>query len=506
MLNTVGRSSAGRATGYLTGAPRPAKASRSLYAAEPVRAGLAAEGAGGPVPGGLSFLVAGGRGSRPRSGAGGRGVDECRMPQPDQPPSPVSRAQLVGLLSAAAAVLLVVFGILASRYAGGKRWERAQAELKARALEWESTTPFERAPLWGEPERGSAWNSYHLAIQEVARTVSEEERRALPLCFNTGASRRGKPRTEAELDLARIAIDELEPALALVREGAHRSDSRPSIDWDLGPSHPIMNLLWARDLVNAATAQTHLTLSTGTAIDDRGLLDALQFATDMFTTRPALIERMIGCALLGIVTTQAYDDRVLDALTPDQLRRLEAALAACDARFAATHTTAPLDLALTLSSPDLSRLGPMPFSRAWLWRYGFSTESAFAEMVRSEIDLRTELAARPPEPLAARRAWIESQSEAHAESNPVSGYLTGHQGSADANRVGAIAQLRLLRAVVALRLGARAVDLVDPITNAPFAWRDTPAGRVVSSPGPGRHPTERTVPHPAVEPPAPTGR
>jgi hypothetical protein len=215
------------------------------------------------------------------------------------------------------------------------RWD----EVEAWVAEHESAlapAPIERPVLFGEVFAEDAAPHYARAEELARPIVNARDRDLVDVWAERGiGTKTHDAETRAHHD---ELLASLAPALAALRRGAHCATYTPPAI-DLEPSvenGQIANLLVGRWLANACCIEAAACLSAG---DDLGAvawtLDAASYGSDV-ARRVALIDQMIGNALVAIPTAEFWTDERLAELDATALDRLADGLEALDARHALT--------------------------------------------------------------------------------------------------------------------------------------------------------------------------
>jgi len=330
----------------------------------------------------------------------------------------------------------------------------AQARQDARSCD--------REALFGATKAGSCWESYATARRLTASLGSRDA--AVMKRY------RKDPSTVTREELARL-LGDWQPALAALREGAHRRDARHLAEWSLGLSNHTANLLDARALVNLAVVAAREELAAGRATAAvELLLDAATYGADHVAS-PVLIDRMVGCAVVTIATGEAWSDANLRALDAPALDLLATGLARLDARLPlrvdleteAIFFVNSAQRTLGLWEND-SRLASL-----W-WRYGFSSRWSIADAALHQIRAFERFATVGGESWPERQRLLEREFDSAAvQANPMLVIAMPNLAGAERTQRMTTAIVRLLRVAVEVHRGGVAAPLLDPLGAGPFA-------------------------------------
>ncbi len=396
-------------------------------------------------------------------------VPPLRSPARDANTDPVApssprRARAWGWAIVATIALLIGSVPVIGAWHGAARWDAFRAAAARTQAELEAREPT-RAVLWGEAANERAWPHYERAFALMGKPddpphlayLGRVEGRKLAGVANTEPARQGPTAGEAVATHA--------AALAALRDGAHASDGRRPMDWSKGFDLPVQNLLVARQLANAGVLAAILAAQSGDGMAAvRGLLDVLQLGRDLAHS-PLLIEQMIGCAVLAIVTSNAVEwsglPRHLDA---DALRALADGLASLDAtlRLDADWLAAEAVL-LANQGADALATGNATLGPIATWRHSFSPRLALAEHGLEQLRL-----AAAVQSLCADRGAVDVPTlhvlfaKAATSTNAATRILMPNLGSSTTTRLGTIASVRALRMAVQHAAGQTVTPLPDP--------------------------------------------
>ncbi|MGK0433643.1 MAG: hypothetical protein ACJA0V_002793 [Planctomycetota bacterium] len=321
--------------------------------------------------------------------------------------------------------------------------EREQLRLECRAM------PMTREPLWGQATNEIAFGHY-----EAAGAIM------LPLNDAMREMRSAWLRAP-DKDLSKLALTLREqwlPALAALRAGAHARQLRD--DAERADNSRFVNLLAYRDLVNAALYEARLLLSEGHDVGGvRCLLDALTLGADCVQDG-ALINQMVGVAMLAIVSIDCSDD-MIHAMSPVALEQFAEGLALVDRRLPESMSTKRE----MLFSLDWMRLHQKEYEQqfAGTWQYGFSSRWMVCEAQSMAATSAARIEQMPAANWHERRRVLKAECQQLADSNnPAAGSLMPNYFAAEDNLRQSLAALRMLRVAVDLYRGIDAPALPDP--------------------------------------------
>ncbi len=181
---------------------------------------------------------------------------------------------------------------------------------------------YERDPLWGDREDGLAFESYWEAVELLFPPGDEGAPDALKLTnlLYRGWDVRGEivglPGEQAQsgadafMDLPRV-----QAALTALREGAHRGDARPPIEWSAPPweAHSLFQL---RALGFAATYHADTLAASGEDVAAAYLLlDVAQLGLDLLRT-PLPTHSGTGMAQLNAAPLGPWNNSTVGKLGP----------------------------------------------------------------------------------------------------------------------------------------------------------------------------------------------
>jgi len=333
-------------------------------------------------------------------------------------------------------LLLLVVGLAIGTH---RQWSRMQERLQARLKEKE-TRSLERPPLYGEPVDGSAWDSYQRALDGIPKDLKPDD-------FDSKLDRF----VEGDLSLreeVRSLVAPLAGIPLLLRQGARCREGIRRRNWEKGMAMEIPGLLGSQR-VNAIA----LALAVEHKIENRpqeaiqAVVDALQFSRDL-ANDGSLIEAMISVALQGAAQDLLVRWLKEDSLPANCLSTLSQALQRTDEQHPTFLTLMRSEsLMFDATCIDPSRAGAdmpsIPFVSSYLFASAANRFHEFAE------------AFAPIEKLP----WIEQQRASRdleervlSHWNPILGIMVPGLIGADRALYERLAQLRLLRAAVALRL------------------------------------------------------
>jgi hypothetical protein len=380
------------------------------------------------------------------------------------------RSILIG--AAALALLGLVAGAFAVQRLAGRRWDAMTSWIASTQRAWDARD-FRRAALHGSVVPGSAFERYTAALA-YARELQADHDRLVALWHRPETLAAG----EAERLRARWA-----PAVAAMREGAHREDARRPVRFDAGVGgQAIADLLGARWIVNTTVldAREHLAAGAPQAAVE-ATLDAATFGADLVGS-PIMVEQIIGIAMVAIATGETWTDARLAELDAEALTVLANGLRGLDA-WLAPGLCLQGEVLLFAHSLDV------PARKRWhAWRYAFSTRWMTADAVlevAAALDRSGAIsAARWPQ----RQALVERlNAELAASPNTIVRSGFSHLLTAEQNLRHALASLRMLRIAVDLRRGLGAPLLDDPLGGGALQVVETGTGLVLWSEGTRRN-------------------
>ena len=274
--------------------------------------------------------------------------------------------------------------------------------------------------------------------------------------LGAAAHDRAKQELAVPVDQRSVEVDPAwSAALTALSEGARRSDARYPLDLDAPLDTQVPDLLAWRTLTNVAGAEVRRRIATGDSEGAVALgLDALTMATDVLRA-PLLIQQMIGCALVAILTDQTFDEEALSHLDDASRATLTRGLAVLDD---ATRTWCDGRAeALVIGTQALGSDG----SR---------------DSVRAALALATfwdEVAAAPASGWQTRQSQLEAIAARHPD-EPIAS-VPGVVVNCERMIRQAAARIRLLR----LAAGDGTVTLEDPLGDGPFLRQETAEGAIV---------------------------
>ena len=402
------------------------------------------------------------------------------------PPRPLrGTARRCRVRLVAAALLVVVvggLGALGVHEVADARWAEMQSWAASATQQWQQRD-YRRTALWGETTAGSAFACY-----QRARDVAE------PLC------RADKLLKELWLDPEQVAPAEAAalrsrwaPAIAAMREGAHRADARPAVAFEKGFSMPAHNLLAGRWITNMAVIEARELRAAGRGREAvELLLDAATMGADLVRS-PMLIDQMIGAALVVIATSEAWPAFESAHLDREALDLLAQGLARLDGLLPASLA---YDGELLLKAHTFLNADPQAWpenqgastSLAPGWRHGFSWRwmmaDAFGELVAAAAELR----AATDESWPLREQRLERiGARCQAAANPLLRQMWPNVASVEHTLRQMLTMVRLLRLAVDAHRGLPPAALNDPLGKGPIAVAETDAGVRFTSAGIRHH-------------------
>ena len=359
---------------------------------------------------------------------------------------------------------------------------RATRQVRAIGAEYqERLAAFDgrRPVLHGEARDGLAFDEYGEAVELLREDVYDE-------WVEYAAVR------ETSAEAARAARDKHlaghQPALEALARGARTTDAKRHIDWSLRTPLQTASLLRSRALNNLAVLSAAQHLDAGRsklALDV--LLDGMQHGRDLLAS-PQLIESMIGIALMGVCGKEAFlKGGLLDRFDASQLARLERALTILEQNLplediAWDGEVAVLAHYLSLDDKDSELFPDGDWNLQGLVPQGYFRRAMLSQVVEQVTRLRDLRDATRDlawdERVARQDELIEELTRDAGPPN-----IAQMLPSVLTSRAGGLAQLRLLRAAVQLRLGREAPQLADPF-GGQLSITETPEGWTIRSRGP----------------------
>jgi hypothetical protein len=371
------------------------------------------------------------------------------------------------------AVLVLLGGVAVTAQEGA-----AVGRIAAEGRQFEALVDgadWRRAPLYGEPVGGAAFDEYEAALASLDEHV---------LC-EWGAYREAFDAGEADAnELAQALVAANRSSLEALRRGAHAADASWEMDWERGMGAHVPSLMDCRSLANLAWAAAEVELAAGSpaaAVDV--LLDGAQFGGDLLQS-PSLIGGFIGRAVLSASLQDALVDHgMLQRLPAPELARLAAALRKLDARLETRGLAREAELACFARSFEQARvngtrLSVEPGLRSW--ENGFSETLGGAAVFEEGLRVQAELTGIESLPWAAAKAQLEGV-DARAEDTNLT--LLGFQVSVELSCRIAVAELRLMIGAAEARAGVEGKLLLDPF-GSKFVAKETPEGMSLRSVGP----------------------
>lgn len=309
-----------------------------------------------------------------------------------------------------------------------------------------------REVLYGQAQPGNAWEGYAKAIGLAADP-------AMPL---------REDRLEEALQgshlPSNVELAAWQPALQALRDGARCQSARSLVDLRAGYLAALPDVRAMLDLGHAAMVTARHALANGAA---RGgieqMLDALTYAVDL-SRSPVLFEQMLGAKLLHAIAAQGLSDPVLVGLEPSELTFLADALAIADAQAPCTVNTHGEALLAGGMLVDYQPGDQLPAVSIWqTWRHGFSAQRLAFDALQGVRQLAQDVANdRSPDWPQREVRLREFANSIRNSANALLRMVAANHLEAERDLRRAIADLRLLRLVVAERLG-QGLELQDPL-------------------------------------------
>lgn len=345
---------------------------------------------------------------------------------------------------AAGTLALALSGVV-SRPAGNSDAERVilDAWLSAASSRQQTTSVRGTASTGAAGIPGPAFDAY----AEAAASIRS---------LGAAAHDRAKLELAAPLGERSVEFDpDWSTALTALSEGARRTDAQYPLDLDTPLDTQVPDLLAWRTLTNIAGAEVRRRIATGDSEGAVALgLDALTMATDVLRA-PLLIQQMIGCALVAILTDQTFDEEALSLLDDASRATLTRGLAVLDdaTRTWCDGRAEALVIGTQALGPDGSR-----------------------EAVTTALALATfwdEVAAAPASGWQTRRSQLEAIAERHPD-EPIAS-VSGIVVNCERMIRQAAARIRLLR----LAAGDGTMTFEDPLGDGPFLRQESTDGAIV---------------------------
>lgn len=360
-----------------------------------------------------------------------------------------SRRRLWFVLTGVALTLLVG-GLVARHHHVKAQWARMRG-LATAALSAYEARDGARPPLYGVARSGNAFDGYARAFALASSPELEPAREELEALLDDAAAR-------PDLAAWRSALEALHEAA--------RCDRAVSLaDVRKGFEMPLLDLPSMLDLVRAACLDGRSRIHAGPPREGlHRLLDALALATDL-TTSAVLIEQLVGFAQLQSIATAGFGDATLDRLGADDLQMLAEALQRADDRVP-TCASPSGDVLLwgqQLVGSELRGGADFELPVWQSWRHGFSVRLMAAESWLRMHEYAKTMDAAWAETWPKRKARYEAyEAELDTRANPFLRLIGGNHKLAEEQMRTALTHLRLLRSVVAARLGTP-LELDDPL-------------------------------------------
>lgn len=342
---------------------------------------------------------------------------------------------IAGLLAGLAVVAVFWMKAVADRRRDDMARDIAAEVAKVRAL------PGGRAVLSGTAQPGNAWDDYDQALAECQKT-------AVGMRLDVILDPKGEDKPGGAL----AQLPQFLPAIARLRSGTRRAESRKNYDWEKGammstPSLTACNqvasfaLLHARTLAKAG--------KPGEALDE--ILDVMQFGRDVASDGP-VITYMIGMAHATLALQEAKGLFEAGALDPASCGKLERALRTLSGEFPSFEdaiTRESVFFGSTLVENAGSNFAASLFYmnaarqlRGWTQRCAAASRVSWAEALKVESEVLAEV----------EKSW-----------NPIAKIAAPAfvRTGGKASRMGR-ARINLLLAAVHYRNAGEVLDLEDP--------------------------------------------
>lgn len=385
-------------------------------------------------------------------------------------PTPLPVRTLIAAATAAATLLLagaaaVHMRLVAACDAMEQRVEALEASWTARS--------FARPTAWGDASDGEAFEHYEAATR-LATELLQRDEQAMVAALRCSDEQLAT--TGAEL-LARWR-----PVVDALRAGAQCGRATPP-PWPLdGSPRGTSNLLASRWAANAAVFAARAARHERRFADAvRHTLDAAMFGADI-ARRGAIVQQMIGGAILAIGSSEAWTDDALARLDRPALDRLAAGLERIDRSL---PPWLDLDAELLLLARSLRQQPAAEQGAASSsWRYAFSARWEVADAFARTARLADDLARQRDLGWQARKVALARAVDAIAGGpNPTAHHCAGNLVAAEGTWREVLARLRLLRLAVDHRRDAATELLGDPLADGPLTVAVTAEGLRIASLG-----------------------
>lgn len=286
-------------------------------------------------------------------------------------------ARTLSYAAALSGVAALTGGVMLHRNMDAWDSVRAQASIIEGEL---AEIRFERDVLWGQPEEGSAMNSFRLAAELV-----EVERLGYSSLGPLMKVLEGPFDSEALREL--LDSPPVQEAFALVRRGAHQLDATP-VGYPNLDDFARPRLVTGRTLVLLIRAHAQNRGAEGRDLDAaRWMLDAAQMGID-YARAPLTIDRAIGTTLARIALQGSnWEEKDLSFLGDEGLHEIRTAIPKLQEEIRLLPWAGAADYVKFVDT--LSEQMPDPWSEpfnALTW-YGRSAQlGAEFHLVLSELD------------------------------------------------------------------------------------------------------------------------
>mgnify|MGYP006990009733 CR=1 FL=1 len=379
------------------------------------------------------------------------------------------------ILACAAVVLLAVVAVWFVRQRADAAWQTMQATIATIEAELRAQ-PTQRAPLWGEPGPGNAFEHYQRA---AVRLPDRDEWRdeLADTC-------------EASAPPSASLREPWPAALAALRAGAAATDVARPLPGH-GRADPTEVLWQWRMVAQCAGLEARALRAAGDHVGAaRCWLDAASLAGDL-TQGATLIEHLVAAALIGWLCTE-LSEAELERMPADALELLAAGCARLDARLPVAPDPRP-DL-LTMAA--LVQAADTPGGIAADWRHGFSLRWSIGAAVTALAEQAQEVAVDADAAWPIRAARLTAASETLlANTNPIVRMIAPNLPAVEREWRRLRATVRVLRVSLDLHRGLDVPELEDPVGGGFVMVTPRDGGlHVACAPlGEGDEPTRRVV-------------
>lgn len=379
------------------------------------------------------------------------------------------------ILAFAAVVLLAVVAVWFVRQRADAAWKTMQATIATIEAELQAQ-PTQRAPLWGDPGPGNAFEHYERAAVRLPDHIEWHDE--LIETFEASAPPSASLRQTWQA------------ALGALRAGAAATDVARPLPGH-GRSDPIETLLQWRRLTECAGLEARALRAAGDHVGSaRCWLDAASLVSDQ-AQGATLMEDLVVAALFDWLCKE-LSEAELERMPADALELLAAGCARLDARLPVTPDPRPhlLTMAALMQAADT------PGGIAADWRHGFSLRWSIGAAVTALAEHARQVAVDADAAWPIRAARLTTASETLlANTNPILRLIAPNLPAVEREWRRLRATVRVLRVSLDLHRGLDVPELEDPVGGgfvmvtprdgglhvacAPLGESDEPTRRVV---------------------------